>query len=284
MRRGLEAFPRRGFGHVPDPAKLVDESPDHDFAALSLAAAPRSASLRPFVVSILDQGRLGSCVANAGFQAIRISHVRQAANGSPVIAAAIMTQKPPELGSRLWGYYFARAIHHMTAFDSGTHLRSFFQAINAIGFPPESAWPYSDDKGGDRPTFTRQPKTNAFRLAADQRAPTVYRRIFSEGGARLEDVKLAIANGFAVCFGVDVTEDFADDLIDPTKPLGPPNGPIAGGHAMAAVGYDGDVFEIVNSWGDEWGDGGFFLASGEFLEAARDLWTVEHSPLFIGEK
>jgi C1A family cysteine protease len=274
---------RRALGWLPDPAKHDDEQPDHDFAALSLVAAPPSATLRPFVVSILDQGGLGSCVANAGFQAIRISHVRQAANGSPVIAAAIMAQKPPELGSRLWGYYFARAIHHMTAFDSGTHLRSFFQAINALGFPPESAWPYSDDKGGDRPRYTRQPKTNAFRLAADQRAPTVYRRIFTEGADRIDDVKLAIANGYAVAFGIDVSDDFCDNLIDPSKPLDPPTGAIAGGHAMTAIGYDGDTFEIMNSWGDDWGDRGYFLASASFLEAGRDLWTVEHAPRYASE-
>jgi hypothetical protein len=273
----------RALGWLPDPAKHDDEQPDHDFASLALVSAPPSASLRPFVAEVLDQGRLGACVAHAGFQAIRVSHVRQASSGDAATAIMLARSNPPPLGSRLWGYYFARAIHHMTAFDSGTHLRSFFAAVTAIGFPPESAWPYSDDKSGDRPKFTRQPKTEAFRLAADQRAPTVYRRIYTEGGDRIDDMKLAIANGYAVAFGVDVDEAFCENQIDPTKPLDPPAGAVAGGHALLAVGYDGDAFEIVNSWSEDWGDRGYFVASAEFLIAGRDLWTVEHAPRYASE-
>lgn len=49
-------------------------------------------------------------------------------------------------------------------------------------------------------------------------------------------------------------------------------------HAMVIVGYDknkyGGAFKIMNSWGDQWGDGGFFWVSYEaaeltFLEAYR---------------
>lgn len=276
----------KGLGWIPDPPKYEDETPDFDFAQLSLTVAPAKASLRPFVVEVLDQGELGSCAVCAGFQAIRISHVRQATPGEGIVAAmaAILTMRnPPPLGSRLWGYYFARAIHHTTAVDSGTHLRSFFSAINKLGFPPESAWPYSDDKRGRAPLFTRQPKTNAFRLAADQRAPTVYRRIYSADVDRIADVKLAIAHGYAVAFGIDVDGNFCDNNFDPTKPLDPAKTAIRGGHALLVVGYNGDTFDVLNSWSDEWGDAGYFAASADFLAAGRDFWTVEHSPRYASE-
>jgi hypothetical protein len=166
----------------------------------------------------------------------------------------------------------------MTAFDSGTHLRSFYSAINALGFPPECAWLYSDDKSADRPKFTRQPKTNAFRLAADQRMPATYRRIFSTGASLVNDIRRAVANGFAVTFGVDVDADFCDNLFDPTRPLDPIRGAVVGGHAMTVVGYAGDVFDVLNSWGEHWGDGGYFAASAEYIATIRDVWTVEHVP------
>ena len=51
--------------------------------------------------------------------------------------------------------------------------------------------------------------------------------------------------------------------------------PDVGGHAMCVVGYDGDNFEIVNSWGTGWRNGGFaWLTSGR-LATATDLWAVD---------
>ena len=44
-----------------------------------------------------------------------------------------------------------------------------------------------------------------------------------------------------------------------------------GGHAVCLVGYDEQSFIIRNSWGTEWGDGGFARASesyaAQFVEA-----------------
>jgi len=40
------------------------------------------------------------------------------------------------------------------------------------------------------------------------------------------------------------------------------SGTVDGGHAMCVIGYDdnksGGAFEVMNSWGDDWGDKGFF--------------------------
>ena len=54
-------------------------------------------------------------------------------------------------------------------------------------------------------------------------------------------------------------------------------------HAVTIVGYDdavtddGDIgaFKIVNSWGDDWGDGGFFwMTYGAFKEIGNHLWAL----------
>lgn len=254
-------------GWLPDPPKASHERPDFDAAPMFRAAPPPppSANIRHLVVDVLDQGALGSCVANAILQAVRCSHVRQGVQGA-------------KLGSRLFTYYLSRAYHHQTAEDSGTFLRLCFQGLAKFGFCPESVWPYSD--GSER--FKRMPSMAAFRAAFDQANPTTYRRISATGAERLDQIKRAIAAGYAVVFGTDVDNAFCSDVL--SEPLKPPRSNIAGGHAMMVGGYSDNVFEILNSWGTDWGDGGWCRFSDEYMAdlITRDIWICEHAPRYSG--
>ncbi len=52
--------------------------------------------------------------------------------------------------------------------------------------------------------------------------------------------------------------------------------PADGGHAFAIVGYDARGFLVHNSWGTDWGDGGFAtLGYGDWLEHAMDCWVAQ---------
>lgn len=252
-----------GLGWIPDKPKRPGEPPDHDAGPLLAAAAPPppAASNRRFIVDVLDQGQLGSCVANAVMQAVRASHVKQGVPG-------------PRLGSRLYGYWCSRAFEHQTATDGGTYLRDFFRGLNKFGFCPEAAWPYDVER------FADMPPAAAFRAAFDQRSPTVYKSIVNAGNQRLDPIKRAVAAGYLVAFGTLVSEAFVREAL-PRAPLPPPEGqPIAGGHAMCVVGYDGDTFEVVNSWGPRWGDGGFCRFSADYMAwgQTQDLWIVSQAP------
>ena len=249
-------------GWLPDKPKRPGEPPDHDAAPLLAATPiPPAASNRRLIVDVLNQGQLGSCVANAIMQAIRASHVHQGIAG-------------PRLGSRLYGYWCSRAFEHATAVDGGTYLRDFFRGLNKFGFCPEDAWPY------DVSRFADLPSAAAFRAAFDQRSPTVYKSIVNAGLQRLDPVRRAVAAGYLVCFGTLVSEAFVREPL-PAAPLPPPEGePIAGGHAMVVVGYDGDVFEVLNSWGDGWGERGYCRFSSDYLAwgQTQDLWIVTQAP------
>lgn len=49
-----------------------------------------------------------------------------------------------------------------------------------------------------------------------------------------------------------------------------------GGHAFAIVGYDRAGFLVRNSWGREWGDGGYAtLTYEDWLENAMDCWVAQ---------
>jgi C1A family cysteine protease len=252
-------------GYRPDPPKARHEKPDLVAEPMLRAAPPppSSASIRHFVVDVLDQGGIGSCVSQSILQAVRCSHRRQGVEN-------------PVLGSRLFGYYLSRAYHHQTGEDSGTFLRLFFQALTKFGFCPETLWPYSDDSE----RFKRMPPSAAFRAAFDQANPTTYRRITGEGATRLDQIKRAIAAGYPVCFGTNVDNDFCNNRL--VEPLQPPRANIAGGHALLVVGYENDFFEVVNSWSSSWGDEGYCRFSLDYMSdpSTRDLWIVEHSPKY----
>lgn len=74
---------------------------------------------------------------------------------------------------------------------------------------------------------------------------------------KLESVKRSLINGNPVIIGFQVENAFyyAKNVFEPDN-LG-----TSGGHAMCVVGYDDDMyggaFEIVNSWGNNWGNNGF---------------------------
>ncbi len=262
-------FKPRGLGYLPDPPKLAGARADFNAAdQLRAEPIPFEWSLSHLILSILDQGGLGSCVANAVMQAVRGSQVAQGALA-------------PELGSRLWAYWLARLATHEERDDNGTFIRNAFAALVKNGFPPESAWPYTDEKDahGDG-KFQDRPPITADRLAFDQRLGD-YHRIFETGPARIDAVKRAISQGWLVVFGCDVSEEFCRNDIEPTIPLDPP-GDTGLGHAMLWDGYRGDDFSTVNSWGAGFGEGGRFKMSADYVLTTSDLWISRAAPLYTG--
>ena len=54
---------------------------------------------------------------------------------------------------------------------------------------------------------------------------------------------------------------------------------VIGGHAVLAVGYDDSsaTFQIRNSWGSDWGDGGYFTMPYSYVtdpNLCADFWTI----------
>jgi len=95
-----------------------------------------------------------------------------------------------------------------------------------------------------------------------------------ESAKKIEAVKRTLSKGSPVVIGMHVPVSFEivrDEWWHPREQFNPEEQPA---HAMVVVGYDDSkytgAFELMNSWGTEWGNGGFmWIRYDDFAEFTR---------------
>jgi C1A family cysteine protease len=220
-------------------------------------ALPERVDLREHWSDVMDQGDLGSCVANAIAGAIRATRSKNK-----------MSVYDP---SRLFIYYFARVLDGTDPKeDAGTYIRSGFKAVNKNRVCSERNWPY---KIAD---FSVEPNKNA------QKAATQHRKFnyLSLDGAP-EEIKHSLASGYPVVFGTAVYRSFMTKTVAQTGLVPNPDKTkeeCLGGHAMVIVGYNNSQghYVVANSWGADWGDKGFCYIPFEYIHdsvVTSDFWS-----------
>ena len=247
--------PKR-YGWVPD----LPDARDHLYAAppRHLAALPASVDLRAQCPpGVYDQGELGSCTANAIAAAIEFDLLK---DGKP--------DYPP---SRLFIYYNERAVEGTVDSDSGAMIRDGIKSVGKLGVCPEPEWPYDITKFAVTPPDRCYQDALVHRVTSYQRVPTV-----------LDQFKGCLAAGYPFVFGFSVYDSFETDEVARTGDAPLPDTAsesLLGGHAVLAVGYDDALgrFRVRNSWGDKWGDHGYFTLPYGYLTdrgLASDFWTI----------
>jgi C1A family cysteine protease len=227
----------------------------------ALAALPPKVDLRGTCPkTVYDQGQLGSCTANAIAGSIEFDFIKQKAT-------------EPFTPSRLFIYYNERALEGTVNQDSGAQIRDGVKSVNKLGAPPEPLWPYSDKNPGP---FKKKPPARVYKVAAKHKV-TAYQRV-----ARvLAQLKGCLAAGYPFVFGFTVYDSFESEQVAKTGKVDMP-GPeenVLGGHAVLAVGYDDSSqrFIVRNSWGPNWGMGGYFTMPYAYLldpNLSDDFWTI----------
>jgi len=237
-------------------------------------ASPSAVDLRPWCPAVEDQGGLGSCTAHAGAGAIE--YYERRAFGRNIEA------------SRLFLYKVTRNLMKMKG-DTGGFLRTTMGAMVLFGVPPEEYWPYADDPE----RFDREPPAFCYAFAQNYQAIRYYRHDPPGTGADavLAGVKAGLAAGHPAMFGFTVYGSIEQASATGRIPLPSPRERIEGGHAVLAVGYDDGLkisngnpggpattgaLLIRNSWGPEWGEGGYGWLPYEYLAAglAEDFWSI----------
>jgi C1A family cysteine protease len=241
------------YGWLPD---LPDQR-DKLYAAIAAPPEklPAAVDLRPGCSPVENQGRLGSCTANA--LAGGLEFLEQRAG------------RPATDLSRLFIYYNERSIEGTVAQDSGAQLRDGIKVLVKQGVCAEEAWPYVIAK------FAVKPPAACYRDGL-KHLVTSYHRIIT-----LLEMRMCLAEGYPFVFGFTVYESFESPAMEKTGALDLPGQAerSLGGHAVMAVGYDDATkrFLIRNSWGTDWGLKGYFTMPYAYLDnrsLSDDFWTI----------
>jgi len=200
---------------------------------------------------VMTQRSTSSCVAHSVASSIYIREV--------------LAGLDPINVSRLFIYYNARRFSNRFVFDTGTHIRDAVKGVVKFGVPDEKHWRFSTNPG----RVNLRPGWKPY-MMGNPRKHGKYYRIFETGDERCEAIKRAICDGHPVIFGTPIDKDFIRNG-GPSVIEKPATGSkIVGGHAMTIIGYketkDGLLFEILNSWGADWRDGGFAFLTDDFIK------------------
>ena len=225
----------------------------------TLARLPDKVDLRSKCSPIENQGRLGSCTANALAGALEFLELK---DGAPFVDL-----------SRLFIYYNERVVERTVNQDSGAFIRDGIKSLAKQGVCPEKEWPYKVS------AFRRKPTAKCYSDAKKHQI-TSYHRISS-----LEEMRTCLSDGFLFVFGFTVYETFESAAVAKSGVLNMPgpNEKVKGGHAVMAVGYDDAQkrFIIRNSWDTDWGMKGYFTMPYDYLEPVKnladDFWTIRAS-------
>jgi len=255
----MEKAKKENWGMLPSPP---DER-DWPLSRIAMPIAlPRSVRLDHLVHRIKDQGRCGTCVGKAVSTAAETGYKQK--------------EKLPEGGLSALFIYVRSKQEDGIPDVQGTYPRVALKVAQKEGTAPEVKFPYSllADclKIPDIPSV-------ALTTAGDYKIKA-YARLWT-----LDEIKQALAVGKIVVGGILVTSSFIE--WDGQGNIGVPQGYIYGGHAVVFCGYDDTRKAIrgVNSWGERWGDKGFFWLSYDFcnweskdlpgLYALMEAWAVE---------
>lgn len=271
------SLPRRttqGFGWLPD----LPDKRDHIFnphtAALRRGApklrVPSRVDLRKsnYLPPVVDQLSLGACTSNAIAVAVAYEQAREAL--------------APLFPSRLFIYYYERAMINMISQDSGAYIRDGFKVISKLGCPPESSWPY------DISRFTKEPPPQTL-VEAEAHQALAYARVLTDNSRTQTHVKQALASLTPVVFGFTVYDSFYDIGSDGVmRTPDTDHEQVWGGHALAMVGYETLSWQVARSrrvyaiaqgsWGPSSGEAGFYYMPLTWLcdpGFADDFWAIQ---------
>lgn len=245
----------RVYGWKPDLPDKRDHYVSHP-GFVDEGTLPASVDLSDVMTPCWDQGSLGACTAFAIGGALMYERALNESEFTP---------------SFLQLYYSERALEGSINIDAGAYIRDGAKIAAQVGVAPASAWPYIESK------FAQKPPKSVMLAALDNRV-TSYKRV----QRNITGIRRVLSNANTIVFGISVYESFESSAVSRTGyvPMPAPNEELLGGHAVLMVGYDhvAKLFKVRNSWGDGWGDGGYFWLPYEYVldaDLSDDLWTLQ---------
>lgn len=235
------------------------------------------------LVPIRDQGQLGSCTAFAW------SRMRAAAAAKYHIDRG----ETPDLGDDIaprFIYDLERQAAGTYPDDSGANMRDGGDVINQYGVCPERYLPYTGRANNG--AFATEIPRAAYEAALEYGVSTYY-RLGTTGQSVIDQLVGCIDENWCAVIAILVPPSF-EQIPNSGKDAGrvpmPSKGEqVLGGHAITVCGYYADqsyaggrAFVVANSWGPDWGDGGycylpaayFTTSAGQYGNWGQEAWTL----------
>lgn len=211
--------------------------------------------LRNNFTRVYDQGKIGSCSACALCSIFEYDDT----NGFK--------------GSRLFLYYNERLLINETDKDDGAFIKDGIKSLEIHGLCHENDWKYIIEN-----VFTR-PDDNAY-LKAKQNLLINAINIKND----LQIIKDWLNKNEPITIGIAIYSNFMNYSATKTGIISIPadNDTFLGGHAVVICGYNDykQVFILRNSWGDYWGDKGYFYLPYKYItntDLCFELWIITKS-------
>ena len=238
-------------GAILDPAKYEQVDAKPVLLSRNYSSVPRSFSLKKYSPLPESQGQYGTCVGWAtAFAARTISE-------SIALNRTDQKQNTTNVFSPIFVYkaYYSRIGRNPTG-NEGAVISGVLDYIKSEGIVKRAGF----EKSSDFPSVSltlyansrRYPISDYVRLSSN----FIITRTSNE---MVASIKKSLAESKPVIIGMKVPDSFfyAKNIWKPTED---PEKKYDG-HAMCVVGYDdnkeGGAFEIQNSWGTNWGNGGY---------------------------
>ena len=222
----------------------------HRVSTLGIAAAdvlPSAVDLTTKTIAPGNQGPIGSCVAwSVGYTLAGYYANAQAQPGSPYAPMYLYSQ-----------------IHATGSADGGGALTSTaWNVISTQGIAEKAVYTQGDFDFRTMPTQAQIANASGHRMA-----PAAYLfRGPNQGGPGIAALQASLASGNPVEIGIPVYTAFT--ALNAGKSLmtqAMATGPVLGGHALVAVGYNPTGLVVENSWGSTWGAGGYATLGWDFV-------------------
>ncbi|MDR2013735.1 MAG: hypothetical protein LBQ20_12060 [Rhodanobacter sp.] len=240
--------PLHGMGLIPSPQHI--EPPKYSRVARA-AALPAAVDLSQWAVQPGYQGQVGSCTAWAvsyslmGWYAKRLNITQTAFAPMYVYSQTNVSYMYSEYPQYVSGVCKGGK-------DCGAYIDDALKLVADQGVDTKADYiPQGDFNWWDQPTAAQHANAANYKIGQWQ--------VLFSYGASLDGqlaIQTALANAQPVVIGLTVRPGF--------EYLSPPNmldtdatGYSSGNHAVLAIGYDQNGLLIQNSWGMDWGTGGF---------------------------
>jgi Papain family cysteine protease len=225
---------------------------------------PEAVSLERFAPPRGNQGQQGSCVAWSSAYGART-----------ILEAASAGVNPDQIK------FSPSFLYNQIGLEGceGSYIQRAMEFMSKDGALPLREFPYNDQD------CQRQPDQSQLQEAAQYKIHGFTR--LTEGDnvnqINVRAVKEHLAKDAPVVIGMMVGQSFMQDMMGQElwRPQGMDQSQVGmGGHALCVIGYDdrkfGGAFQIMNSWGPEWGkDGIGWVRYGDFKNYVREAYGLD---------